>query len=518
MKKTNYAALAAAIMVAMTGCGVTEGSSADDSLPIASAEKTESVPETSEVENSGAESAAEDPGREKKPAHAAIGDNGAKAVTDVLLIPHEEIDISRDVRFEDMYGRHVLHSGVVGLVGAPVEVQFDPDEVAGGKLVFVYDHDELKGVRPDALMFLWYDEEEGFYRELTDGVLNTDNCSMSIEIDKPGVYMLVNMYTWLNVWGAGLEDDGMEAGYDPDSEPISDEVWALNETVGDIPALADEDYIRSCKKADGSYLFKVGSAVQLASAVYFVNCANPNGVHPVTIELTGDIDLDGYEWASMGWYTAGIDYDFTGVVNGNGHTIKNMHINSQTYSYSGFIGFCTGCSVYDLNFENAYVSGRNPGIVIGYARDSEMIGCSVQGVTEGSEAGAVVGINQSCALIDCTADVIANGEHTGDFLAGDDMAAAKVAAQHEPTETIWLDEDDSPCREEGLEDRYDGISWLVKRDGEQVLQRSAEGETKLPWRDYGVTSAPGHYEVAIVSFIDGYYIPVSNTVEYDVAG
>lgn len=512
MKKTKYAAFAAAIMMALTGCGRIDGGSSDSKESQASAKGAETS--SSAAEDSAEDSSAAD-ASEKKPAHASIGSNGAKAVTDVLLIPEDNIDISRKVNFYDMYGVHVLHSGVVGLVGAPIEVQFDTDEVEGGKLVFVYDPEEMKGVRPDALMFMWYDDFEGNYVELEDGVLNTENCSMSIEIDKPGVYLLVNKYAWYNAWGAFLTDDGMEDGYDPSNEPISSELWAKNETVGDIPELADEEYIRSCKQTDGSYLFKVGSAEQLASAVYFVNCANPDGMYPVTIELTKDIDLKGYEWASMGWYTAGIDYDFTGVVNGNGHTIKNMYIKSNTYGYSGFIGFCTGCSVYDLNFENAYVSGRNPGIVIGYARSSYIGSCSVQGTTKGTEAGAVVGIDQSCYLENCTADVIANGKHTGDFLAGNDMATAAVAEEHGQKETLWLDDQGRPNCDNDILMEYTNLGWSIERDGEQVLDRVVT----TSWLDLNETyetSFPGHYAVTLTAYVKGHYIPISNTIEFDV--
>lgn len=513
MKMITCAALAAAaLMIALTGCedvssdrpgkdssltSQTHQGNADET-----AHDTDSTDEASETES------------EKKPAHAAIGENGAKAVTDVLLIPHDDIDISHDVSFRDMYGVHALHSGVVGLVGAPIDVQFDTNEVEGGRLVFVYDPNGLMGVRPDALMFMWYDEANDYYKELENGVLNTENCSMSIEIEKPGVYLLVNKYAWLNAWGAGLADSGMEAGYDPSKEPISSELWKKNESVGDIPSLADEDYIADCRQDDGSYRFEVSDPCQLASAVYFVNCANESAAYDVTIVLMNDIDLEGYQWAPMGWATAGIDYDFTGIVIGNGHTIKNMNISSR--SYAGFIGMGLYCTVSDLSFENAYVSGRNPGIVIGYARNSYISGCSVQGETSGSAAGAVVGIDQSSRISDCTADVICDGENISDFLAGNDRAAAQVSQQHGITEAISFDEMGRPCREAGLENKYNNICWQIMRDGNQVLQRNAKNETSLPWQDFDITSAPGHYSVTLIAFVDGYYIPISNTLEYDI--
>ena len=496
MKKTVFILMITLIIAAFVGCGPDSAEADNDKNRV-----------SSETSSSASES-------EKKPAHATVGENGAKAVTDVLLIPKDDIDISKDVYFEDLYGRHVLHSGVVGLVGAPVEVDFDTDKVAGGKLVFIYDPNELKGVRPDALLFLWYDEENGFYQELESGVLDKDNCAMSVGINRPGTYMLVNMYEWLNAWGAGLADNGLEPGYDPSEEPVNSELWELHGYVGDIVSLADEEYINSCKQADGSYLFNVSTVEQLASAVYFNNCANKDGKYQITINIENDIDLKGFNWAPMGWYAAGIDYDFTGSVNGNGHTIKNMHI--DCLDYAGFIGKGKYCTVSDLNFENAYVSGRSPGIVISYARDCRVLGCTVQGEVEGLEAGTVVGIDQSSYIENCKANVMCDGEDISNYISGTERGKAAASEKNGITEEIWLDDNSRPCREEDVIETYNNLVWEIKRNGVVVLERGAENETVLPWQEIDLLTVPGHYEVTLLAYVNGYYVPVSNTVEYDV--
>ena len=514
MKRTRIFAAAAALILSMSGCGRTSGDTVSES------KADTAVKNTAQDNTSEAEQKADNSGSsQKKPAHAEVGNNGAAAVTDVLLIPDDDEDISHKVDLTDMFGRHVLHTGVVGLVGAPVEVEYDSDEVKGGKLVFVYDPDELEGVRPDALMFMWYDEDNNNYVELPDGKLNTENCSMTIHIDKPGTYLLVNKYKWYNCWGADLDDNGLEQGYDPSSKPLDDTIWSKNEDVGDIPELADMDYISSCRQSDPGdyYVFDVSTPEQLASAVYFVNCVNDCGTgNPpsVTINLQNDIDLEGYKWSPMGWYGAGLDYDFCGDFNGNGHTIKNMTIEGGYHV--GFIGCGLYCSVYDVNFENANVSGANPGVLIGYARDCDVRNCHVQGVTSGSEAGGICSIDQSSHLYDCTADVIANGESLNGFLSGNDLEASKVAEQHEPTEKLWLDEKGRLCREEGIEEKYRNLGWNIKRGGEQVLDRSADNETVFDWRTVDFLCYEGHYEVTLTAFVDGYYIPISNTVEYNV--
>ena len=518
-RKKLCAAVIALTAVLTVGCGSVFESKPRKSIDDESKGTSASVTATDgEDAEKGDTDTTQKPRGNKKPAHAQIGDNGAKAVTDVLLIPDNDEDISRDVRFTDEYGRHVLHTGVVGLVGAPVDVAFKSDNVKGGKLVFVYDPDELQGVRPDALMFLWYDEENNNYVELEDGELNTDNCSVSINIKEQGVYLLVNKYKWLNCWGADLKDDGYEEDYDPSAQPLDDTVWAKNEDVGDILQLADAEYISSCRQeGTGSYIFKVSTVEQLASAVYLANCkgADDSGNYTnIQIELENDIDLAGYKWAPMGWTGAGLDYDFHGDFNGNGHTIKNMTI--EDGYHVAFIGCGLFCTVRDVNFENAKVSGMNPAVLIGYARNCQVINCHVQGITDGKEAGGICSIDQSSDMIECTADVIANGESLGGDLSGTAHEAAKVAQQNEPKEKIWLDKDGFPNRDAGLEKKYDNLGWNIKRGGEQVLDRNAENETVLNWQEIDIIGYPGRYEVTLTAFVDGYYIPISNTLEYNI--
>ncbi len=512
MKKAALFLAALMVIAAFSACGPLE----EEPKSAGSKESTTtSVTKvtTEAAQTTAAETAVDEPAEEKIPARAKIGENGAKAVTEAILYPKDGGDISDDVYFEDLYGRHVLHSGVVGLVGAPVEVDFDSEKVKGGTLVFVYDPDELKGVRPDALMFLWYDEENGYYVEL-ESDLNADEHTVSVDIDKPGCYMLVNYYEWFNAWGADLDDNGLEPGYDPSQETISSEMWELNCNVGDIPSLSDEDYINSCRQDDGSYLFNVSTPGQLASAVYFNNCANKDGKYSITINIEEDIDLEDFDWAPMGWYAAGVGYDFTGTVNGNGHTIKNMHI--DCLDYAGFIGNGTDCTVSDLNFENAYVKGRNPGIVISYARNCGVSGCTVQGEVKGLEAGTVVGIDQSSYIENCKAKVTYDGEDISEYLSGTERGKAAAAEKNGITEKIWLDDNSRPCREEDVIETYDNLVWEIKRNGIVILDRNADNETTLPWQEFDVLTVPGHYEVTLTAYVDGYYVPVSNTVEYDV--
>lgn len=526
MKGIKAYTAAFAALLALTACGNTNGGSsqkekakpAEMSVSVSEYSETKEISDQIDSDGEPNQTAESKTEGNKKAAHKEIGFNGADAVSDVLLIPYTDIDISRKVSFSDVYGLNVMHSGVVGLVGAPVDVRFDYEEVGDCKLVFVYDPEKLYGVRPDALMFMYSDDEGNEYTELEDGVLNTENCSMSVEITRPGVYMLVNKYEWLNCWGANLSDNGMEPDYDPSQRPISSAKWEKNESTGDILDLKDDEYIKSCRQETGDYVFHVSTPEELASAVFVNNCAEPRP--NITIELANDIDLDGYEWAPMGWYTAGVDFDFTGAVYGNGYTIKNMHI-SNGY-HVGFIGFGTDAIVVDLHFENAYVGGRDVGILAGYPRNMMIYDCSVQGIVEGSDAGTLIGCDQSNDIQNCTADVTLNGEKTDNYLSYSDIETAKLMETVPASETIWLDDEDRPSREPGLEDNYRNLCWNISHNGKTVLKRAADNETSLEWHMFeDIFGDPGEYEVylyAVVNSPDGLsgYAPVSNTVTFTV--
>jgi hypothetical protein len=307
----------------------------------------------------------------------------------------------------------------------------------------------------------------------------------------------------------------MEEGYDPYSEPTSSSIWEKNECTGDILSLKDDGYIDSCRQENNDYIFPVSTPEQLASAVYVNNCAEPRS--HITIELQNDIDLDGYEWASKGWGTAGIEYDFTGTVLGNGHTISNMNIKDGYHV--GFLGFATDAVVSDLHFVNARIGGRDIGILAGYPGGCIFTNCSAQGACDGSDAGTLIGYDQNNKMKDCTADVIVNGESMEGYLSYTEIKTDIIIRDNPLTETIWLDDNDCPTREAGLENKYENLGWRITHNGEVVLERLAEGETTFDWHTF--FSDPGEYEVLLYAWLtsdtgEGGYAPISNTVTFTV--
>ncbi|MDD6827052.1 MAG: hypothetical protein PUE12_13270 [Oscillospiraceae bacterium] len=62
------------------------------------------------------------------------------------------------------------------------------------------------------------------------------------------------------------------------------------------------------------------------------------------IELTSDIDLEGYDWKPI------ISLS-NKTINGNGHTIRNMTITDNELTDIGFIGTASNCTVKDITLQ-----------------------------------------------------------------------------------------------------------------------------------------------------------------------
>ncbi|MCM1164531.1 MAG: hypothetical protein NC299_12510 [Lachnospiraceae bacterium] len=105
-----------------------------------------------------------------------------------------------DPHIYNMLDVHVLHTGVVGRFGCPVEVT---GAAEGSRLIFRYDGDKLYSIRPENLIVLYYDDDEDNYIELMPK-LDGSSCTVSLDIGetRDGTYMLVDSYAWLTAWGA----------------------------------------------------------------------------------------------------------------------------------------------------------------------------------------------------------------------------------------------------------------------------------------------------------------------------
>lgn len=146
-------------------------------------------------------------------------------------------------------------------------------------------------------------------------------------------------------------------------------------------------------------------------------------------KLTADIDLGGINQTECitGEYlhTYLPHYPFTGVFDGNGHTIRNFTMLSGGDTGVGVFGYLgNGAEVRDLGVENINVDsflGKNVGGLAGYNEGGVISRCYVTGVMRGYErTGGLVGQNDTTGSIsNCynRASASCGGTTTGGLVA-----------------------------------------------------------------------------------------------------
>lgn len=404
-------------------------------------------------------------------------------------------NIKKHAKVSDLYNVHVLHSGVVGLIGVPIELEYD-EEVTEPRLTFTYDTSELRGVPEKNLVMLHYNENDAFYDTVKKFSLNTDDCTVSADIKEQGVYLLADAYMWYGAWGMDVSEYEYERK--PQDFPTD---WEREQETGDIIKLADKEWA-----IENAPNFHVSTAEELASAVWYVNGVGGMGV---TVTLEADIDLSGYDWKPMGWG----NYYFSGLVDGKNHTIKGMTIR-EGYVQTGFIGYGMGITVKDITFEDAYVSATHcTGIVGGEIYSSDCWeNVHVSGKVSGGsdDYGAIIGREAGTAFKNCSADVTVDGEPF-EYLSYRQKREDEV----EIVETfhITLNDDGTITRDE--HDGFTNLGWQIMRNDQHMLQRNAEGETTYDLMGY-IGDTPGNYKVYVCAYINGTYIRVSNLIEFTI--
>lgn len=143
--------------------------------------------------------------------------------------------------------------------------------------------------------------------------------------------------------------------------PDSMTIWANTCYTGDILDLVDINYIsNSIVAEDGTAIFWVSTVEELASATFFINSLDMERGNSSTmfyIHLLNDIDLEGYNWVSLGsTYQINDDYQhmFQGVIFGNGYAIKNLYIEDP--SCDTFLSNCHLATVIGLTLENPKIN------------------------------------------------------------------------------------------------------------------------------------------------------------------
>ncbi len=109
--------------------------------------------------------------------------------------------------------------------------------------------------------------------------------------------------------------------------------------------------------------------------------------------------------------------EFKGHLNGQGYTIKRLHINRVDEDYIGLFGKTSFALIERLILDSCYVKGRNyvgglAGRHFGDIPDAYIIrNCAVKGLIEGDNyVGGISGCNHNNEIVGCFADVSVSGQ------------------------------------------------------------------------------------------------------------
>ena len=172
-------------------------------------------------------------------------------------------------------------------------------------------------------------------------------------------------------------------------------------------SLSVEDLFVQCVYMDSNEKIYISNAQELLSLQY-------TDLERRYFELTADIDLFGVKWNPC---------QFNGVLNANGHSIKNLSLLGSDYSSYG-IGVFTGLSgiIYNLTLENIFVMINNLkddypiGMIVSGYNSGSIVNCSIDESSviniDGGNVGAITGYNQG-VIINCINNASISGLEIG---------------------------------------------------------------------------------------------------------
>ena len=255
-------------------------------------------------------------------------------------------------------------------------------------------------------------------------------------------------------------------------------------------------------------VWEVSTPSQFAGVVKYINDNKVPSEY--SISIMRDLDLDEYEWLPI--------EEFSGNIDGRGHTISNIHLNTPLGNHNGIIGVNSGAiGVFNLKVENAEVNGGDfAGIIAGegYMMNLDHVYASGRVTSDGQYAGALLGrVSPSMTYDTCSMNVYLNGTKAEFFsYTQENESHAGEYAKEIYKLTLSKSGHTVTRSEENYTPR--NLGWRVIYNGEIVLERNAENE--LSYKYY--REVPGTYEIYLTEYNSkfGGYVRVSNSVTYTI--
>ncbi|MDG0792732.1 cadherin-like beta sandwich domain-containing protein [Cohnella ginsengisoli] len=204
-------------------------------------------------------------------------------------------------------------------------------------------------------------------------------------------------------------------------------IFEIKVSDADDPAALNVVYKLTVNREDGSaqYPHRIATAEQLSK----IGDTSVGYELDDSYELEADIDLTVFS-ASAGWKPIGSGISpFTGLFEGNGHTIANVNVHRPASDEQGLFGVTSGAKISDVSIVNADIAGADKvGGLIGRAGNTVVDGVSVQGEISGaSDVGGLIGTADALtSLNESYAAAAVQAVSGGGGLIGSGAAAGSV--------------------------------------------------------------------------------------------
>ncbi|MBO7469002.1 MAG: hypothetical protein J6T81_02615, partial [Bacteroidales bacterium] len=173
--------------------------------------------------------------------------------------------------------------------------------------------------------------------------------------------------------------------------------------------------------------------------------------------LTEDICLNGEDdninWTPIGYYNLSSDYkSFSGVFDGNGHTISNLYIdNIDNLNSLGLFGLARNAVIKNTIISDATITSQSSiraGMIAAFANNTDVLNCTADGMihangTLGGIIGSCTGITDTTFVANCVNNVVfENTVRTGGILGkctsqGNSVVVIENCINHSDISSWW---------------------------------------------------------------------------------